>query len=169
MSNACYKVALKSDVQLPPNCQSPRQLLYRKFECKIVNRQIESRLFESMSEMGLGAKLIYECADFRIESFFEGRPLTIWELRNPVVMEEAVKAIFGFHNNHRANDAIEELMPMQPHKLGVDTAIDEWAPQVLARIAKIRGKLGESAADDQKAIILQALQMIETTFFKPGY
>ena len=169
MSNACYKVALKSDVQLPPNCQSPRQLLYRKFECKIVNRQIESRLFESMSEMGLGAKLIYECADFRIESFFEGRPLTIWELRNPVVMEEAVKAIFGFHNNHRANDAIEELMPMQPHKLGVDTAIDEWAPQVLARISKIRGKLGESAADDQKAIILQALQMIETTFFKPGY
>ena len=168
MSNACYKVALKRDVQLPPNCQSPRQLLYRKFECQIVNRQIESRLFESMSEMGLGAKLIYECASFRIESFFEGRPLTIWELRNPVVMEEAVKAIFGFHNNHRANDAIEEVLPMQPHKLGVDTAIDEWAPQVLTRIGKIRSKLVDSENGEQ-AIILQALQMIETTFFKPGY
>ena len=94
-----------------------------------------------MSVMGLGAKLIYECTTFRIESFFEGRPLTIWELRNPVIIEEVVKAIFGFHNNNRAQEAIEEIIPMQPSKLGIDTAIDDWAPKVLARISKIRAKL----------------------------
>lgn len=104
LSNACYKVSLKSDVETAPNC--PRTLLYRKFECEIVNKQVESALFESMSEAGLGPKLIYGCASFRIEGFFEGRPLTIWEMRNPVVMEEVVKAVHGMHTNHRATDAI---------------------------------------------------------------
>ena len=102
LSNACYKVSLKSEVSLPPNCQTPRTLLYRKFECEIVNKQVEATLFESMSLAGLGPKLIYGCASFRIEGFFEGRPLTIWELRNPVVMEEVVKAIHGMHTNQRA-------------------------------------------------------------------
>jgi len=50
-----------------------------------------------MSEAGLGPKLIYGSSSFRIEGFFEGRPLTIWELRNPVVMEETVKALHGMH------------------------------------------------------------------------
>ena len=54
LSNACYRVALKSDVLLPPNCQSPRKLLYRKFECEIVDQQVEATLFRCMSEAGLG-------------------------------------------------------------------------------------------------------------------
>ena len=102
LSNACYRVNLKSDVLLPPNCQSPRKLLYRKFECEVVDKQVEAALFRCMSEAGLGPLLIHGSNLFRIEGFIEGRPLTIWEMRNPIIMEETVKAIYDFHNNNRA-------------------------------------------------------------------
>ena len=120
-----------------------------------------------MSDEGLGPKLIYGCAAFRIEGFFEGRPMTIWELRNPVVMEETVKAIFGMHNNNRAIDAIQEIIPMSPEKLGIDTAIDEWGPAVITRIAKIRSKIDPEAEGSD--VILNALNKIESTYLKPGY
>lgn len=106
-----------------------------------MNKQVESSLFEGMSEAGLGPKLMYGCATFRIEGFFDGRPLTIWELRNPVVMEEVVSAIFEFHHNNRAIDAIQAIIPMQRDRLGIDTAIDEWGPAVITRIGKMRSKL----------------------------
>ena len=61
-------------------------LLYRKFECEIVDKQIEATVFKSMSDSGYGPKLIFQNSEYRIESFFDGRPLTIWELRNPVIM-----------------------------------------------------------------------------------
>ena len=155
LSNACYRVCLKDDVHLPPNCQSPRKLLYRKFECEIIDKQVEAALFESMSEAGIGPRLIFGCSKYRIEAFFEGRPLTIWELRNPVVMEETTKAIFGFHNNNRATDAIQAIVPMNRQKLGIDTAIEEWGPAVVTRIGKIRSKLDPQSTEDAK--ILRAL------------
>ena len=67
---------------------------------------MENTLFRTMSEAGLGPKLIHGTSAFRIEGFVEGRPLTIWELRSPIIMEETVKALFGMHNNNRAIDAI---------------------------------------------------------------
>ena len=94
-----------------------------------------------MSEAGLGPKLIYGTSAFRIEGFVEGRPLTIWEMRNPIIMEETVKALFNMHNNSRAIDAMQEISPLQPNKLGIDIAIDEWGPAVIERIGKIRSKL----------------------------
>ena len=120
-----------------------------------------------MSEAGLGPKLIYGCSDYRIESFFEGRPLTIWELRNPVVMEETVKSLFAMHNNQRLIDSIEEIIPKQPSRLGIDVAIEEWGPAVITKIAKIRSKLNpESAGADT---IFNTLKKLETTYLKPGY
>ena len=45
LSNACYRVELQSDVQLPPaqdsgsgDAKQPRVFLYRKFECEIVDK-----------------------------------------------------------------------------------------------------------------------------------
>ena len=57
LSNACYKVSVANCVDLPSD--TPRVLLYRKFECQIVDRRIETAIFKCMSESGLGPKLIY--------------------------------------------------------------------------------------------------------------
>jgi hypothetical protein len=35
------------------------------------------------AEDGTGPELHFQNKEYRIEGFFEGRPLTIWEMRNP--------------------------------------------------------------------------------------
>ena len=57
LSNACYRVSLKDDVVL--NQEDPRTVLYRKFECEIVDKAIEAAIFKSMSDSGLGPKLVH--------------------------------------------------------------------------------------------------------------
>lgn len=105
LSNACYKVSLRDEVQLPDGSAS-RDILYRKFECEVVDKNMEAALFKSMAEAGIGPGLIHQADAFRIEKFFQGRPLTIWEMRNPVVVEEFVTAIFSMHTNRDACEAI---------------------------------------------------------------
>ena len=89
LSNACYKVELKEHVHLP-DAEMPRVFLYRKFECEVVDKQVEATLFRCMSEAGLGPKLVHQSDSFRIEHFFTGRPLSIWEMRNPVIVNKVV-------------------------------------------------------------------------------
>ena len=57
LSNACYRVSLKVEVVL--NQEAPRTVLYRKFECEIVDKAIEAAIFKSMSDSGLGPKLVH--------------------------------------------------------------------------------------------------------------
>lgn len=58
LSNACYKVALKADVQLS-SPDAPKAVLYRKFECEIIDKQIEAAIFKNMSDSGQGPSLIF--------------------------------------------------------------------------------------------------------------
>ena len=101
LSNACYRVELRESEGV-----EPRVLLYRKFECEIVDKQIEATVFKAMSDSGLGPKLVFQNSEYRIESFFDGRPLTIWELRNPVIMDRYVQAIFDMHTKSGVAEAV---------------------------------------------------------------
>lgn len=62
------------------------------------DHELEAIIFTNMSERGLGPKLVVQNSDFRIEHFFDGRPLTIWEMRNPAVMKQVAKEIFAMHH-----------------------------------------------------------------------
>ena len=75
----------------------------------VVDRATEAAYFQCMSDSGLGPKLIAYDPDllYRIEEFFEGRPLTIWELRNPVMMQSYAKAVFNMHTKSGAAEAIQ--------------------------------------------------------------
>ena len=55
-----------------------------------------------MSDQGLGPKLYFGNDKYRIEGFFEGKPVTIWELRNPRLMQVIAKTIFDFNFNSLA-------------------------------------------------------------------
>ena len=48
LSNACYRVAVNEEVE----AGEPRTLLYRKFECEIIDKQIEGAIFKAMSDSG---------------------------------------------------------------------------------------------------------------------
>ena len=74
-------------------------LLYRVFDCPIVNWKMENEIFESLSNQGLSPKLFFQNDEYRIEEFFLSRPLTIFEMRNEIFMELYAKKICDFNYN----------------------------------------------------------------------
>lgn len=55
-----------------------------------------------MSDQGLGPRCLFQNEDYRIESFFEGRPISVWEMRNPVILAKFVDALVDFNFNKDA-------------------------------------------------------------------
>jgi Choline/ethanolamine kinase len=93
LSNACYRVQHKvGDIQ-------PHSLLYRCFECPIVDWNMENEIFESLSEQDLGPKLYHQCQDYRIEEFFLSRPITVFEMRNEIYIKAYSHKICDFNYN----------------------------------------------------------------------
>lgn len=46
---------------------------------------------------------------YRIEGFFDGRPLTIWELRNPFFTQKFVETLFRLHEKSGNAAAINAI------------------------------------------------------------
>ena len=82
LSNICFKVGLKSGVD---KILEPKNLIYREFKQNLVDLRIDRIMFEAKSADGSGPKLYFQNERYRIEGFFAGRPLSIWEMRNPVI------------------------------------------------------------------------------------
>ena len=76
-------------------------MLYRLFECAIVNWDMEREVFKSLSNQDIGPKLYYQNETFRIEGFFLSRPLTIFEMRNDIFMESFAIKICDFNYNDK--------------------------------------------------------------------
>jgi hypothetical protein len=52
-----------------------------------------------MSDGNLGPKMFFQNDKFRIEEFFEGRPITLWEMRNPMIFGNFAGKICDFNFN----------------------------------------------------------------------
>lgn len=105
MSNACYKVFLEPGVELA-DPDTPRQVLYRKFENDHIDKKIEEVIFRTMSAKRMGPRFIFQNSEYRIEQFIEGRPLSIWEMRNPHIMKIFAKAVHDMHEKSGVREAI---------------------------------------------------------------
>jgi predicted Ser/Thr protein kinase len=81
LSNACYTVLNKA-VGV-----SPKRALYRKYENRVINVKLEQIFFNQMGKQGLGPQSYHTGENYRIEEYFDGRPMTIWEMRNPFYMK----------------------------------------------------------------------------------
>lgn len=56
---------------------------------------------------------------------------------------------------------------MNPYELAIDVSIKEWGPANIARIPSIREKLRPDI--EGHSSILNALDLLEQTYLKPGY
>jgi hypothetical protein len=65
LSNACYRVKINPDSEADEGQRNlldaiePKMLLYRVFECAIVNWKMENEIFKSLSDQNLGPKLYF--------------------------------------------------------------------------------------------------------------
>ena len=165
LSNACYRVHIKDETKA---AIEPSTLLYRKFECEICDKKVEATVFKSMSDQSLGPKLHFQNDEYRIESFFDGRPISIWEMRNPVVMKVLAKKIFEFNFNQDAISQISTFKPINKDRLGLDTAIDTWANAVRERLPQIQEKLKGKESDEGAAFILSICKSLQNDILYDG-
>ena len=135
-------------------------LLFRFFECAIVDWNMENEIFESLSDQGIGPKLYYQNDVYRIEGFFLSRPLTIFEMRNDIFMEVYARKICDFNHNQKARERVLKYLPLD--KLYVDVTIDKWLPELIEKMPEI--KEAYKAHPD----ILQILAQFEKTFLFEG-
>ena len=83
------------------------------------------------------------------------------------MVEAYVKAIYDMHTKSGVAEAIDAIKPKASSKTGVEVAIDEWGPAVIARIAKIRTKLNLEDAGHLR--ISKILDRLSETYLKDGY
>jgi len=115
LSNACFRVKIKDDVA--KNINEPRTLLYRRFEQELTDRRIEEAIFRTKSDDGSGPKLYFMNSEYRIEGFFEGRPISIWEMRNPLIYLEYARFICDYNFNAVAQKRISEFKKVDERDL----------------------------------------------------
>ena len=75
---------------------------------------------------------------FRIEEFFEGRPLTLWEMRNPMIFQEFSHIICDFNFNPKALEDVAKIEKLDPQNLFIHQVINVWGPNLEAKIGTIK-------------------------------
>lgn len=121
-----------------------------------------------MSEEGTGPKCFYQDDRYRIEEFFEGRPLTLWEMRNPVVASSFAKKICDFNFSPKAQTDVNKVEPLDPHNLFIHQVIKEWAPNLQAKIGKMKEMLAASTDAEHQEYLMKT-ELLERTFLFDGY
>ena len=139
LSNACYRVEFKPHLVKPG--MTLTKLLYRRFEQDLTDKRIEQAIFKTKSEDGTGPKLYFQNNQYRIEGFFDGRPLSIWEMRNQIIYLNYAELMVEFNFSSVAWERIQAIKPKDPNDLFIHQVINEWGPNLLAKIEDIKANL----------------------------
>lgn len=105
---------------------------------------------------------------FRIEEFFEGRPLTLWEMRNPMIFQEFSNIICDFNFNPKALEDVAKIEKLDPQNLFIHQVINVWGPNLEAKIGTIKSQLKESGTPEHLEN-LRKTELLEQTFLFEGY
>ena len=122
---------------------------------------MENVLFKTLSDQGIGPKLYYQCAEYRIEGFFLSRPITIFEMRNDIFLDAYAEKICDFNYNREAREKIKQFIPME--KLSADTWMKEWVVDVKKRIPIIKEKQKDHPH------VIEIIEEFENTYFFEGH
>jgi len=122
-SNACFKIELKTETELEGSV--PKMLLYRRYEQKVVDKRVEQAIFKAKSEDKSGPHLYFQNNEYRIEEFFVGRPISLWEMRNPSIRDNYAIQICKFNFHKLSNIYMNQVMPCNPKQLFIHQIIDK--------------------------------------------
>ena len=112
--------------------------------------------------------MFYQNSKFRIEQFFEGRPLTLWEMRNPMIYKNFARNICDFNFNSQAQKDVNEIEELDPNNLFIHQVIKQWGPNLTNKIGTIKKQLQLSGTDEHLEY-LQKTELLEQTFLFEGY
>jgi hypothetical protein len=164
-SNACYKVTLKNKAPYTVEFES---VLFRRYEQDIIDKKVEQAIFKAAADAGIGPKMFYQDDKFRIEGFFNGRPITLWEMRNPVIASTLAKEICDFNFNEEATRSVQNIEPLDYKNLFIHQVISKWGSNLQAKLPAFKQKLRDAATHESLKKLEQA-ERLEKTFLFEGY
>lgn len=105
------------------------------------------------------------CNDFRFESFYNGRPLTIWELRNSYIYTRAAEILCDFGFNPEVRTRVQAICPLDPYNLNCLYVMQKWGEEVKEKSEGMRAALLLSNQHEK----VDLLNSLLTTFVFDGY
>lgn len=110
----------------------PRFLIFRLFANELCDTSIENMVFETLSEHGIGPKCYFQNSTYRLEENFDSRPITIYEMRNPLYMKKIIDITFKINFNQ---DLKEKLNASKDGRFPTQIEIlrDEWLPKLISK------------------------------------
>ena len=163
LSNACFRVHIPAGKF--EDIKEPRTLLYRRFEQDLTDKRIEQGIFDIKSQNGTGPKLHFQNFVYRIEGFFEGRPLTIWEMRNKTIYRKYANMICDYNFSPEAHELVNKYDKMDPNKLFFHQVLNQWAPSLESKIDAI----AKALTDAGQTANLRILMDLKSKFLFDGY
>jgi hypothetical protein len=89
-----------------------------------------------MSDHGIGPKCYYKCEHYRIEECFDSRPITIFEMRNPVFLKQIVETAFKINYNRDIKQRYIDVKGGE-HQTQIDVLYDKWLPQLFDKFERL--------------------------------
>jgi hypothetical protein len=71
--------------------------------------------------------------EYRIESFFDGRPLKVFELSNKIIMKSFAEMCCDFNFNQGLIDVMQAIKPVEKNYTSIDWVIDVWGSSLEKR------------------------------------
>ena len=102
---------------------------------------------------------------FRIEGFIEGRPMSIWEMRNPIIQSQYANVICDFNFDVNLQKKISEFYKLDTNNLVFHQAVNQWAPNALKNIEKLKSSLRDNGMKCQLATV----DRMQRTMLFDGY
>ncbi|CAI2371357.1 unnamed protein product [Moneuplotes crassus] len=111
---------------------SPRYVIFRVFDNELCSNELESAVFDCLSDQGLGPVCYFQNSHYRIEQSYDARPITIFEMRNPVLLKKIIEKTFKLNYNQKLKQTLIDLQENHGHTQ-VETLINDWLPKVTAK------------------------------------
>jgi hypothetical protein len=103
--------------------------------------------------------------EYRIEGFFEGRPISIWEMRNPIIYLDYARFMCDYNFNSVACKKIQEFWAADENDMFVHKVLREWAPSLQKKLPEMKAALKSANFLES----LKSVEAIEETFLFEGY
>ena len=93
---------------------------------------VSSMVFETFSDQGIGPKCYFQNENYRLEESYDSRPITIFEMRNPVFLNQIIEKTFKINYNEVLKSKLLEAgggkFPTQ-----VEILRNEWLPKLFEK------------------------------------
>ena len=118
----------------------PNSVILRIFKNHLYDRKLEMEVVKILSDQGFSAKWYYQEDWYRIEEYFDARQITVFEMRNPVMLKPIIKIIFDINYNSELKEKILEITNNR-YQTRPDIMIDEWFNKLFEKYDSIYDKI----------------------------